>query len=72
MNDDLAELRRAEIQRLDNKVDRLREALKPFADLGAKLDGAPNLVGLLTEDDFRRAGEVFRETRPSTVETVEK
>lgn len=31
------------------------DALKPFADLAGKLDGAPNLVGLLTEADFQRA-----------------
>lgn len=37
------------------KIERLQAALKPFADLAGKLDGAPNLIGLLTEEDFKRA-----------------
>lgn len=37
----------------------LRLALAPFANLAGKLDGAPNLIGLLTEDDFRRAREAI-------------
>ena len=36
-----------------------RAALKPFAELAGKLDAAPNLVGLLTEADFKRAADAF-------------
>lgn len=43
----------------DAENERLRAALKPFADLAGKLDGAPNLIGLLTEADFKRAAEAF-------------
>ena len=39
-----------------------RDALKPFAKLAGKLNAAPNLVGLLTEDDFRRAAEAYGDT----------
>lgn len=38
---------------------KLRSALRPFAELARNLDGAPNLIGLLTEEDFRRAAEAF-------------
>lgn len=41
------------------EVERIKAALRPFAELAGKLDGAPNLVGLLTEEDFRRAAEAF-------------
>ena len=33
----------------------LRAALEPFAKLASTLEDAPNLIGLLTEEDFRRA-----------------
>lgn len=41
------------------KVERLLAALKPFAELAGKLDGAPNLIGLLTEADFQRAASAY-------------
>lgn len=44
-----------ENDRLIDEIARLRTAIKPFADLAGKLDAAPNLVGLLTEEDFKRA-----------------
>lgn len=41
------------------EIERLRAVLKPFADLAAKLDSAPNLIGILTEEDWRRAARAF-------------
>lgn len=41
------------------EIEKLRAAIKPFADLAGKLEGAPNLVGMLTEEDFRQAAAVL-------------
>lgn len=48
------------------ELDRLRAALKPFAELAGKLDGAPNLVGLLTADDFERAKSAYEQRAQPT------
>jgi len=41
------------------EIERLRAALRPFAELGGKLETASNLVGLLTEEDFQRARNAY-------------
>lgn len=43
----------------DAEIERLRAALKPFAELGRKLDDAPNLIGLLNESDWKNAVEAY-------------
>lgn len=49
------------------KIERLQAALKPFADLAGKLDGAPNLIGLLTEEDFKSAASALADEQSAEV-----
>ena len=50
------------------EVAELRAALEPFAKLASTLEDAPNLIGLLTEEDFRRAAAALAQRVTSPID----